>query len=334
MSLHGSVGRLIFVYARGGDQNGGHHGKGAEGGRNHIAHHVPVIVLAGPDEAALRFHDAGDDVIDQAVEIGQAQRVELLLIFLFIGLLENILEGMVIFLGNGILASEPEILLRAHRILEAGAGKAADGCLRVVHTLQDAGTLKIKNGLPLFVSVLICENQLCLSGAGNLHFHILIDIAIGVTGNGDRFFPVADAGLDSLHHNGSAEYSAVQNRADGSVGALPHFLQIVFRHTGGIGRDGSALDGDTVFLRSFRGFHGHLVIRFITVRKSQVIVFRVQLDKRGKQLLLDHLPQNSGHLVSVHFHQRRCHFDFFHSFLHFEAFLRSSGIFRFLVGFV
>ena len=30
------------------------------------------------------------------------------------------------------------------------------------------------------------------------------------------------------------------------------------------------------------------------------------------QFVLDHLPQNPGHLVSVHLHQRGCHLDLFH----------------------
>ena len=328
MSLHGSVGRLVFIHARRGYQNGGHHGEGAEGGGNHIAHHVSVIVLAGPDEAALCLHDAGDDVVDQAVEIGQSQRVELLLILRFINLLENILEGMVVFLGNGVLASEPQILLRAHRVLEAGAGKASDGSLRIVHALQDAGAFEFKNGLSLLVSVFIREDQLRLSGTGDLHFHIFIDIAVGVTGDGDGLFPVSHAGLDPLYHNGRAEHGAVQDGADGPVGALPHLLQVIFRHAGGVGRDGGAFDGDAVFLRGFRGFHGHLIVRLIAVGKAQIIIFRVQLDERIQQLLLDHLPQNPGHLVPVHLDQRRRHFDLFHVvFLH-------SGVFRFLIGLV
>ena len=94
---------------------------------DHIAHHVAVIVLAGPDKAALGLHDPGYRIIDQGIEIGDAQPFQTSLIVSVVDLLENILEGMVIFLGDRILGGKPQILLRIQRILEAASGKALDG---------------------------------------------------------------------------------------------------------------------------------------------------------------------------------------------------------------
>ena len=42
---HGAVGGLVLVVAVRGHQHAGHHGQGAEGGGDHVAHHIAVIVL-------------------------------------------------------------------------------------------------------------------------------------------------------------------------------------------------------------------------------------------------------------------------------------------------
>ena len=51
---HGAMGGLVLIVAVRADQNAGHHGQRAKGGGDHIAHHVAVVVLAGPDKAAPR----------------------------------------------------------------------------------------------------------------------------------------------------------------------------------------------------------------------------------------------------------------------------------------
>ena len=61
------------------------------------------------------------------------------------------------------------------------------------------------------------------------------------------------------------------------------------------------------FLRGLGRVHGDLVIRLIPVLQAQVIVFGLQVHIGQNQLVLDHLPQDAGHLVAVHLHQRRFH---------------------------
>ena len=74
------------------------------------------------------------------------------------------------------------------------------------------------------------------------------------------------------------------------------------------------IDGDAVFQRRVRSVHRHLVARGVAVQKSQIIIYRFQLDKGADQFILDLLPQDPRHLVAVHLHERRCHPDFFHCF--------------------
>jgi len=58
--------------------------------------------------------------------------------------------------------------------------------------------------------------------------------------------------------------------------------------------------------------HGHLVMRGITVLNPQVVIFQVDLQVGEDQLLLDELPDDTGHLVAVELHHRVQYFDFLH----------------------
>ena len=49
--------------------------------------------------------------------------------------LENVLEIMVIFLGNRIFGREPQILFRIQRIVKAGLCEAGNGLVRVMNAL-------------------------------------------------------------------------------------------------------------------------------------------------------------------------------------------------------
>ena len=173
--------------------------------------------------------------------------------------------------------------------------------------LDDTGPFKLHNGLPDLGAILTGEAQFGLSGAGHAILGVFIYVAVGMAGDGDGLFPVAHAGGDAFHHHWRAEHRAVQYGADGTVGALPHLLEAVFLHALGVGGDGGAFDGYAVFERSLGAFHGDAVIRLIAVLQAQVIVFGLQVHIGQNQLVLDLLPQDAGHLVAVHLHQRRFH---------------------------
>ena len=173
--------------------------------------------------------------------------------------------------------------------------------------LDDTGPFKLHNGLPDLGAILTGEAQFGLSGAGHAILGVFVYVAVGMAGDGDGLFPVAHAGGDAFHHHRRAEHRAVQYGADGTVGALPHLLEAVFLHALGVGGDGGAFDGYAVFERSLGAFHGDAVIRLIAVLQAQVIVFGLQVHIGQNQLVLDLLPQDAGHLVAVHLHQRRFH---------------------------
>ena len=312
MAGHGAVGGLELVLAVRADEDAGHHGEGAEGRGDHVAHHVAIVVLAGPDEAALAADDAGHDVVDEAVEVFDAGGLELGLVLGVIHLLEDVLEGVVVFLGDGVLGAEPEVLLFIQCVVEAAAGKAADGSVLVVGALEHAAALEVVDRGGLLGAVRAGEAQLRLAGAGDAELGGLVHVAVGVAGNGDGLFPELDGGLDAVDHDGGAEHGAIQRSADGAVGALPHLVELVLVHPLRVGGDGGALDGHAVLLVGLGGVDGHLVAGGVAVGQTEVVVLGLQIDVRQEKLVLDELPEHTGHLVAVHLHKGGGHFDLFH----------------------
>jgi hypothetical protein len=308
---HGAVGRLVLVLAVRGNQDGGHHGQGTEGGGHHVGHHVTVIVLAGPDEAALGTHHARHGVVDQGVEVLDAGGLELLLVLLE-HLVEDGLEAAVVFLGDGVLGGEPDGLLQGQGILEAGMGEAADGLVQVVLAEQDAGALELMDHHFLVLAVDAVEDKLRGTGLIDLDLHIAVDVAIGVTGDGDGLLPELHGRVDARDGDRRTEHGAVHHGADGAVRALPHLVEVVLGHALGVRGDGRALDGDAEALRRIGGIHSHLIVGLVAVGQAQVIVFGLQVHEREDEFVLDHLPQDPGHFVAVHFDERGEHFNLFH----------------------
>ena len=78
-----------------------------------------------------------------------------------------------------------------------------------------------------------------------------------------------------LGENGRAEHRAVQDLADGTVGALPHLFEFIFFHALRVGRDGGALDADPVLFIGIRRVHGHFVVGRVAHFQSQIVIFRL-----------------------------------------------------------
>ena len=142
-----------------------------------------------------------------------------------------------------------------------------------------------------------------------------VHVAVGVTGEHDGLGPGGHIGADALADDGRAEHGAVQNAADGAVGALPHLMQVVFAHSLHVGRDGRALDGNAVLLGRERALHRDGVRRLIAVHKSQIVVFGIQVDIGKDEDLFDLLPEDAGHFVAVHLHDGGRHLDLCHKYL-------------------
>ena len=312
MTGDGAVRRLVLVLAVGGHQHAGHHRQRTERRRDHIAHHVAVVVLASPDKAALRADHTRHRIVDEGVEIFQTRRLKLRLELVFVNLGKDVLKAMIVGLGNGVLGGEPQILLGIQRIAEAGAGKAADGRVGVVHTHHNAFAAKVVDIGTGDGAVRSGDDQLRLAAGRSAQLGVLINIAVGVTRQGDRLFPGGHRRGDAADRHGSTEHGAVHNGADGAVGAFPHLLEVVFLDPLLIRGDGGALDADAVLLAGLRRFDGHLVVGRIAILQTEVVIFALEIHEREDELVLDRLPQHAGHLVAVHLDERGGHLNFLH----------------------
>ena len=321
---NGAVGGLVLVFAVRAHQDRGHHGQGAKGGGHHIGHHVAVVVLAGPYEAAFTAHHAGNGIVNEGVEVLDAGGLELLLVLFLVDFLEDGLEAAVVLLGDGVLGGEPEVFLHVQGILEAAVGKTGNGFIRVVHAFDDTGAGELVDYFLNTLTGNAFEHQFGYAGLGGLDFYVTIHVAIGMTGNGDGLFPELHGRMDAGDGDGCTEHGAVQHSADGAVGALPHLVQVILAHALHVGGDGGALDGHAILLGGICRVDGHLVGGLVAVRQAQVIVLGLEVYERQDELILDHFPQNSGHFVAVHLDERRCHFDFLHGIIY-DFYNSSSG---------
>ena len=312
MTGHGAVRRLVFVIALGGDEHAGHHRQRTEGRGDHVAHHVAVVVLARPDEAALGADDARNRIVDERVEVFDARRLELFFIFGGEKIGKDVLEVVVVDLGDGVLGGEPQILTGVQRVFKAAARKGLDGFVQIVLPLNDARALEIVNQRARLGAVGGGVDQLRLAGAGDLHLRVLVYVAVGVARDGDGRLPGANGRLNAADQDRRAEHRAVEHGADGAVGGLPHLLEGIFLHALRVGRDGGALDGYAVFGGGVGGVHRHLIVRLVAVDQTQIVIFGLEIDIRLDEQLFDPLPEHARHFVAVHFDQRRFHGDLLH----------------------
>ena len=158
----------------------------------------------------------------------------------------------------------------------------------------------------------ILEEQFRSAGAGNAVFGALVDVAISMTGNGDRLHPAAHGGLQAGQRNGRTEHGTVENRTDGAVRALVHLLEVVLRHALRIRSDRCALYAHAVLFHSFRRLHGDLVVGLVAGRQAEVIILGLKVDIRSQKVIFDHLPDDTGHFVAVHLHEGGTHLNLAH----------------------
>ena len=176
-----------------------------------------------------------------------------------------------------------------------------------MEALDDTGSLEFMNDLAILAAVGIFEDQLRSAGARHTVLHVLVDIAVGMTGHDNGLFPGADIGINALYQDGGAEHGSVKSCADGTVGALVHSLQIILPDTGGIGSDRGTFYCNAVFFGGFGCLDRDPVIGLVSFHKSQIIILCLEIDIGKKQIILDHLPDDTGHLISVHLHKRCLH---------------------------
>ena len=86
-----------------------------------------------------------------------------------------------------------------------------------------------------------------------------------MTSNYDRVLPSWYRPRDTLEDDRLAEDGTAKDVTDGTVGALPHLLELELLDTSLIGSDSGALDTDTVLQNGLSRFNSHFVIGLLVI---------------------------------------------------------------------
>lgn len=138
----------------------------------------------------------------------------------------------------------------------------------------------------------------------------VIDVSEGVSSDDDGLGPVLDESGDVLDEDGFSENGSIEVISNGSIGTLPHLLEFEFLDSGLIGGDGGALDADLAVLDGLGSVKSDLVVSLVSVLDAQVEVLDVKVEVGVDEIVLDELPEDSGHLVSVELGNGVSHLDF------------------------
>ena len=286
-------------------QHRGHEAERAEALGHGIRLHVAVVVLAGPEEAAGPFERGRHHVVDQAVLVGDVLLVEAVLELGLEDLLEQVLEAPVVDFQDGVLGREVDRPAQVQAVVEAGAREAADRVVQVVHAHGHAGAGEVEDlvgGGRATRSRLEGHGQLARAGDEKIGGPVLI--AEGVTADHDGLGPAGHQARHVLHHDRLAEHGAAQDVADRAVGRAPHLLEAEFLDPRLVRGDGRALDADAVRLDGVGGVDGDAVVARVAALDREVEVNEVDVEIGLDQLVLDHRPDDPGHLVAVELDDR------------------------------
>jgi hypothetical protein len=170
----------------------------------------------------------------------------------------------------------------------AEVATSISGCLEFVDELS-SGLRSISGG----------KLKLNLSRFGDDVVLATVLISIGVTANNNGLGPSGNKARNVLNNNGLTEDSSVKDVADSAVRGFPHFLEAKFFNTASIGSDGGALDSALGALHGLGTVDGNLVVGLITVLNREVVVLGGNFNVGVDVLILDPLPDDLGHLITI-----------------------------------
>ena len=219
---------------------------------------------------------------------------------------------MVVGFADGVLSREPDVDALVESVVEAGTRKRRNALVDIVHALNNAVGLEVEDKASFLRAVWLGNAKLSLAAAFNAHFGVLVNVAVSVTGNADGLFPCGNVGNDALYEDRASENGAVEDGADSAVRRFPHALEVVLVHSRRVGGDGRALNADAVLFGSVRRVYRNLIVGFVSVNKTEVVVFGFEVNVGEDKRILELLPDDSGHFVAVHLNDRRNHFNLFH----------------------
>ena len=127
-----------------------------------------------------------------------------------------------------------------------------------------------------------------------------------VSTNNDWLGPAWDATRDIRDDDRLSEHGTIKDVSDRSIGTPPHLLKVEFFNSTFVRSDSRALHGNLMPLSCFGGIDGNLVIRGISAGHRQVIVLSLHVDIGMDVALLNPLPDDARHFVTIHVNDGVC----------------------------
>ncbi|KAH0281690.1 putative isocitrate dehydrogenase, partial [Aureobasidium melanogenum] len=291
---------------------------------------LAVNFVLGHDVATLALDHLGDHVVNQTVLVPDAGLLKVGLVLLVVDLLEDVLESSVVLLQNGVLCAHVQRQLLVNGELETGVCETRNTLVSVVLGLSDTTDVVL-----LEVEDLNLLGLTALGGEDHLEGTLALDdmvlgavlVTESVTTNDDGLLPAGYETGNARDNDGLTEDGSTESVSDGAVGRQPHWncqtcavfasslkqlltlLQVELLDTGLVRGDGSALDTDRVLLDSLGGINGDLVVGLISVGKTEIVVLEVDVEVRVNELVLDVLPDDASHLITIKLDNRVLHLD-------------------------
>jgi len=214
---------------------------------------------------------------------------------------KDILKATIVLLEDGVLGGQIARVVSVKSVLHAGVSESSDGIVGIVHAEHDTRSLEVVHFEAGWLGAIFWgEGHVELAWHLRAEISGFILITEGVSTNDDGLFPAWHELGDVGDNDRGSEDSATNDVSNGSVGGSPHLLKAEFSDTSLIRGDSSALDTNLAGLDGFCGLMGDLIVSGITVLDAEIEVLDIQITMREDELLLDELPDNSGHLISVH----------------------------------
>ena len=120
----------------------------------------------------------------------------------------------------------------------------------------------------------------------------------------DRLRPAGDEPRDVADDDRLPKDHTAEDVADRAIRALPHLGEREFLHPRLVGRDRGALHADAMLEDRVRGVDRHLITRRLAVLDREVVVFQLEIEIREDELVLDELPDDASHLVTIELDDR------------------------------
>lgn len=276
-----------------------------------VALHITVVVFAGPNESSLGFDHVGNHIIDKSVLIPDLLSLKLGLVLFFVDSLESVLECAVVLLENGVFGSKVKRVLAAEGELKAAMSKLFNALISVVHTKANSSfSFKFEDFHSLLSAVFSSEDDFKCTWLINCEISGLVLISVGVSADDDWLLPSGNESGNVLDDDWFSKDCSIEDVPDGAIGALPHLLEVELFDSRLIRSDGGALDADFALLDGLCSFNSDLVLSFISVLDAEVEVEDVEVEEGEDEMVLDGLPDDSGHFVSVELSHWFSHLDF------------------------